>query len=227
MGVPGQLEELVRSARAQLPPLLREVVQVVPLYQHLTEAWHRQPAARWRYPTGTLDCLGRLHTCNFRLWHTEDRVRRPHASDRLVARCKRSIDALNQQRHNQIEQLDALLYACLYEHRNTPQTDAELHSETPGSLVDRLSIASLKVYHMAREARRPEATASHRQQCREHLAVLEEQRDDLSTCLCRLGLDLWHGRKRFKRYRQFKMYNDPALNPEIYRRHADQQSLTL
>jgi hypothetical protein len=220
-----QLEALVRDAQIQLPQLLCEVMQGMPLYQHLTEMWHRQPAEQLRYPDGTLACLGQLHACNFRLWHTEDRVRRPDASDRMIAECKRTIDGLNQQRHNQIERLDALLYSCLYEHHNRLQPDAELHSETPGSLVDRLSIATLKVYHMAREAGRDDAAAPHRQRCRERLTVLEEQRHDLYACLCRLCLDLWHGRKRFKRYRQFKMYNDPELNPEIYRHRSGQQAL--
>jgi hypothetical protein len=220
-----QLDERGGNAQAQLPPLLREVVRVMPLYRHLTEAWHRQPTEQLRYPDGTLDCLGQLHACNFRLWHTEDRARRPDAPDRAIAECKRAIDRLNQQRHHRIEGLDALLYRCLYEQHDRLRPGAELHSETPGSLVDRLSIATLKVYHMAREAGRDDATAPHRQRCRERLTILEEQRDDLHACLCRLCLDLWQGRKRFKRYRQFKMYNDPELNPEIYRHRFGQQSL--
>jgi hypothetical protein len=46
--------------------------------------------------------------------------------------------------------------------------------------------------------------------------VLNEQRDDLAACLDALWTDSLAGRRRFKLYRQFKMYNDPALNPVLY-----------
>jgi hypothetical protein len=32
-----------------------------------------------------------------------------------------------------------------------------------------------------------------------------------------LLIDYLAGRKRMKLYKQFKMYNDPTLNPEVYR----------
>ena len=35
-----------------------------------------------------------------------------------------------------------------------PTPDSPLHSETPGMIIDRLSILSLKVYHMRLEAGR-------------------------------------------------------------------------
>jgi hypothetical protein len=48
------------------------------------------------------------------------------------------------------------------------------------------------------------------------LAVLEEQRSDLASCLDELWSEVHAGRRRFKLYRQMKMYNDPDLNPAIY-----------
>jgi SAM-dependent methyltransferase len=45
--------------------------------------------------------------------------------------------------------------------------------------------------------------------------VLQEQRSDLASCLAELMRDVRDGRARFKRYRQFKMYNDPRLNPVL------------
>jgi hypothetical protein len=159
---------------------------------------------------------------NFRLWHAEDSVRRPGATDHDIAQSKRTIDTFNQQRHGQIEQLDTWLFAYLYGHNSRALANAELHSETPGNLLDRLSILTLKVYYMGREAERQDAAVAHRQTCQQRLTILEEQRDDIYGCLCRLCLDLWSGRKTFKVYRQFKMYNDPDLNPEIYR-HRPQQ----
>jgi len=85
-------------------------------------------------------------------------------------------------------------------------------------MIDRLSILSLKLYHTREEAERKDASDEHRRRNLERLKILEEQRSDLAENLRRLWDDLHAGRRRFKLYRQLKMYNDPALNPEIYRR---------
>ena len=218
------LQELLARAHALLPNELRTVADVVPLYRCLTEVWAQQPAAPLSIPAQGLVWAHRLHLCNFRLWHVEDGVRRPGASERFIAQSKRTIDTVNQQRHEQIEQLDTWLFTSLYAHNFRRPADTELHSETPGNLLDRLSILTLKVYYMGREAERQDATVVHRQTCRQHLAVLQKQRDDIYGCLCRLCLDLWSGRKTFKIYHQFKMYNDPDLNPEIYRHRATKEA---
>ena len=212
-----RLQELLVRAHTLLPMELRTVVDVVPLYRSLTAVWAQWPTAPLSLPAQGLVWAYRLHLYNFRLWHIEDGVRRPGASESFIAQSKRAIDTFNQQRHDQIEQLDIWLFTCLYEHNSRCLAETELHSETPGNLLDRLSILTLKVYYMGCEAERQDATVVHRQTCRQRLAVLTEQHDDIYTCLCRLCLDLWSGRKTFKIYRQFKMYNDPDLNPEIYR----------
>ena len=48
------------------------------------------------------------------------------------------------------------------------------------------------------------------------LAVLNEQRQDLTTAIDQLLDDIEAGRKYMKVYRQMKMYNDPATNPILY-----------
>jgi hypothetical protein len=60
------------------------------------------------------------------------------------------------------------------------------------------------------------ADEAHRTASRARLARLEEQRADLAGCLDALLADAAAGRAYFKVYRQFKMYNDPALNPALY-----------
>jgi len=219
-----RLQELLARAHALLPMELRMVINMAPLYKSLTAVWAQQPAAPFSLPAQGLIWAHQLHLCNFRLWHVEDGVRRPGAPESFIAQSKRAIDTFNQQRHEQIEQLDTWLFACLYNHNWRSLSEAELHSETPGNLLDRLSILTLKVYYMGREAERQDATVVHHQTCRQRLAMLEEQHGDIYTCLCRLCLDLWSGRKTFKIYRQFKMYNDPDLNPEIYRHRATKET---
>lgn len=84
-------------------------------------------------------------------------------------------------------------------------------------MIDRLSILALKVFHTREEAGRDTATNSHRQRNRERLDLLCEQRGDLARALDMFFKDLTGGRRRFKLYRQMKMYNDPDLNPAIYK----------
>lgn len=185
-------------------------------------AWHRSPEeaeAGLREgevsPIGTLgQAIGAEHLVNIRLWHEEDRARRPDAPDRVIAETKRRIDALNQRRNDLVEEIDAQLLAAL-ERRGLPNVDAPLHSETPGAIIDRLSVLALRIYHMDEEATRPDALPEHRARSRERTVVLEEQRADLAECLDSLQRDLLAGRRRFRRYRQFKMYNDPEMNPYL------------
>ena len=96
--------------------------------------------------------------------------------------------------------------------------DARLNSETPGSMIDRLSISALKIYHMEEETRRPVASSEHSLNCETKLHLLLEQRRDLGECLQEILEDLASGRKFLKVYRQMKMYNDSSLNPVLYQK---------
>ena len=61
-----------------------------------------------------------------------------------------------------------------------------------------------------------DATPQHIEAVQRKLAVCLAQHDDLSTSLAELLEDIFAGRKRHRTYRQFKMYNDPTLNPYLY-----------
>ncbi|MCU1223175.1 MAG: hypothetical protein JWQ42_1268 [Edaphobacter sp.] len=153
------------------------------------------------------------HRANFDLWHEEDKARAPGATDTDIARVKQAIDGLNQRRNDLAEKMDVWLLGTLEQNEEAP-----LHSETPGLMIDRLSILALKIYHTGEEAHRETATETHRQRNADRLALLEEQREDLAACLDVLWTEVLQGRRRFKLYRQMKMYNDPELNPAIYGR---------
>mgnify|MGYP000023051794 FL=1 len=59
-------------------------------------------------------------------------------------------------------------------------------------------------------------TPEHIASCEKKLAVLKEQRADLSLAVRHLVTEFVEGAKTPKLYFQFKMYNDPTLNPELY-----------
>jgi hypothetical protein len=86
-------------------------------------------------------------------------------------------------------------------------------AETMGSLIDKICIAELKMYHIREQVNRPDAAEGHRTMCRTRLAVMERQRNDLVAELNELTR-AWSRRQwRPKVYRQFKMYNDPRFRP--------------
>ena len=158
------------------------------------------------------------HHTNFDLWHEEDKARDPDASDAIIATVKRSIDRLNQKRNDEIEQIDEALLDELGQRSVRIMVDARLNSETPGSMIDRLSISALKIYHMDEETKRVDASSEHQKNCEAKLMLLQEQRRDLGKCLMEFLEDLVFGRKTLKVYRQMKMYNDSSLNPVLYQK---------
>jgi len=157
--------------------------------------------------------VGMNHRENGLLWSQEDQARRIGVPDSAIAANKRAIDRHNQCRNDAVERIDELLVEAL---GSAGDPSARLHSETPGAMIDRLSILSLKIHHMRQQTERADAGTEHIEACRAKLARLVEQRADLAHCLDELLADCAAGRARFKVYRQFKMYNDPTLNPYLY-----------
>ena len=165
--------------------------------------------------------VSRQHYVNFELWHQEDMARDPDASDSKIAAVKRAIDVLNQRRNDMIEQMDQYLLNVLQKNNLQYTEDAEMNSETPGSIIDRLSINALKIYHMDEEIQRPNVADEHRKKCSVKLSVLNDQRNDLKKSLETLLADLKDGKKRMKVYQQMKMYNDENLNPILYQKEKN------
>ena len=98
----------------------------------------------------------------------------------------------------------------------TISKEAKQNSETLGAMIDRLSILSLKIFHMAIQTKRENVSEIHIQTCSNKLEALKIQRNDLCICFDELFYDCRHGSRYFKQYKQFKMYNDPNLNPQLY-----------
>jgi hypothetical protein len=197
-----------------------QATSITRLHSDLTVAWHQPPpfAEPAPHPDAPLELhalILRQHHENFDLWHQEDQARDTSATDAEIACVKHAIDALNQRRNDLVEKIDEWFLANI-----SPQNpDSPLHSETPGLIIDRLSILALKIFHTRIEAHRETASDAHRLRNTTRLNLLEQQATDLAHCLEALLLEVVNGTRRFKLYRQMKMYNDPELNPALYKHH--------
>lgn len=210
---------MIQKSGIPLAPLI-DAHAIMALHDQSTKDWHELPPPNVIAVTPPEDLTSALraqHQANFHLWHLEDEARSPYVIDREIATVKRIIDRMNQQRNDLMERCDALLLEAL-SRQGLPVPVAPLHSETPGLIVDRLSVLALKIFHTREEVQRTDASPGHIRKNRERLQLLEEQRTDLAGCLDRLWEQVIHGQRRFKLYRQFKMYNDPSLNPAVYKK---------
>jgi len=185
--------------------------------------WHRAeptfavPRQQGDHAGAFDDLLLRQHWCNFQLWHVEDRARRRDAEPGVIVECKSAIDILNQERNDLVEALDTYLVRLLVPLLPEPAAGRpRYHSETLGMILDRGSILALKIFHMREQAVRSGVPEEHRTVCERKLAVLCEQCADLLQSAEDLVGEYISGAKRPKVYYQFKMYNDPTLNPELY-----------
>ena len=98
------------------------------------------------------------HRQNFLIWHEEDLARRDNLPTERIREAKRAIDRHNQWRNDAIEAMDAALGApCV-----PPAAEAPRHSESPGMMLDRLSILALREYHLEEETTRPEVSPEQR-----------------------------------------------------------------
>ncbi|WP_238397445.1 DUF4254 domain-containing protein [Anatilimnocola aggregata] len=177
--------------------------------------WHTKPIEN--HYTGFLGLVCQQLTYNFQLWHEEDIARSKDVPDSTIAQVKRAIDRYNQQRNDYIEKLDDWITDRLEQLQVTPAPNATQNTETAGSSIDRLAILALRIYHLQEQAERTDATPEHRASVAGKLGIAVMQQQDLSRSAQELIDDIFAGRKKHKTYRQMKMYNDPTLNPYLYK----------
>jgi hypothetical protein len=149
-------------------------------------------------------------------WHFEDVVRDPNIDPAAALVLKRRIDASNQVRTDMVEYIDSYFLDKYKDVAIKP--GARINTESPAWAIDRYSILALKIYHMKQETLRTDVSAEHIQTCTKKLNVLQEQYADLSTAIEELLADIAAGDKYMKVYKQMKMYNDPNLNPVLYKK---------
>ena len=199
-----------------------DIQEIIELQTRTVAQWHQGPIDN--RAADLLETVCTQHSFNYQLWHQEDIARSPDVTDQEIARVKRSIDGFNQQRNDWIEKVDDQIAQMITENGVVPIKDAPLNTETPGSAIDRLSIMSLRLYHLREQLERTDVDQEHRKSVEEKIMVCLLQQTELAKSLQQLVDGLFSGQKRHLTYRQFKMYNDPTLNPYLYQSAARKAS---
>lgn len=149
-------------------------------------------------------------------WHLEDIIRDPHIDPAEALLLKRRIDKSNQDRTDLVERIDSYFWEQY--HTVQPKENAKINTESPAWAIDRLSILHVKIYHMQEQVNRTDVSQEQHDKCAAKLAVLQEQLQDMTTSITQLLEDYASGERIMKVYRQMKMYNDPTLNPVLYKK---------
>ena len=149
-------------------------------------------------------------------WHLEDIIRDPHIDPAEALLLKRRIDKSNQDRTDLVERIDSYFWEQY--HTVHPKENAKINTESPAWAIDRLSILHVKIYHMQEQVNRTDVSQEQHDKCASKLAVLQEQLQDMTTSITQLLEDYASGERIMKVYRQMKMYNDPTLNPVLYKK---------
>lgn len=154
-----------------------------------------------------INVLHELAGLHCQQWALEDQTRSTRATAKQIAQCKSAIDQHNSRRHQLIDAFDATY--CYV----PPKGDGRRFSETPGEMCDRLVIVALKIEH-TRQARQ-DATVPDtvRERCEAAWHRLQAWQAYLSQCLVEMIQALGTGEALLPPRSEFKMYNDPWLNP--------------
>ena len=203
---------LVPSSFAQVRNIQSDVIERWHALEPDIKSWPgAQEIVATQSATGWAATCETLQLINTYQWHEEDKSRAHGAGDEFLGAVKRSIDASNRRRVQTVDKLDDIIFNGLSE-SGSLNPEAPLNSESPGSIIDRLSVLMLKLYHVT-EGRDSLVSAGEDSDKIEAIQgqvdTLSEQINDLGQCLDRLLQGIASGSVRVKFYRQVKVYIDP------------------
>lgn len=187
--------------------------RLIEWFSDLTELWHDAAPIKPNDIESPKGLTQWIHYKNYIVWHLEEYVHKNEATDAEILEAEKTIDMHSLKRLAAIEQIDIWLDNVLKSAGISLGDDAPVNSETPGSIIDRLSIITLKIYHIQQHLEANNLDEKTRNDLNIRLAVLKEQYADVARALDSLLLDLRQAKKRHKVYRQFKIYNDPSFHP--------------
>lgn len=133
--------------------------------------------------------LLRHHTAQ---WQAEDRSRASADDDSVLAATKREIDQMNTARTRLVDSINT----CVAEHVRQDST-AVLHTETLGSVIDRICIASVRSTQLQQI---PNAKSRAR--------LADQQLRELTTAYDQLVKELLEGTRRVPAWKMLKSYGE-------------------
>jgi hypothetical protein len=198
----------------------RDFASVEAILTDVINRWHEQEESITDWPStlesipcgrpeGWAQTAERLQLINTFQWHEEDKSRDHGADDTILAATKRSIDASNRRRVQTIDALDDIIFTGLKE-AGLLKDGAQLNSESPASIIDRLTVLALKIYHVDEALAAFRASGEEPGTMQERLDTLTEQSRDLGACLNRILTGIRAGDMGLKLYRQVKVYRQPG-----------------
>lgn len=190
---PREVPIMAAGSEPTLQPYVADVREVLPRSASIIEAFRAR--TRSDFPRQrVLDTANELAAHHQRQWHAEDACRAPGVTSEDIAAGKRLIDELNARRVALVEQVDEWVASQI-----RSRADASLHTETFGSVVDRLAIAWVRANSLinANDAR-DRARVALRQ-----LAELADAYDDLVR-------DVAAGQRRLPAWRPLKAYRSAS-----------------
>jgi hypothetical protein len=149
-------------------------------------------------PIPWVTLVAELVGSNLKQWELEDATRDPCATDEEVSHAKRGIDRLNIGRHRLVEQIDASIHAGLDQ-----PPDAPLATESPGMVLDRLSVLVIRRVHT-------ESVSTTQSDYVGRLPQLDARIAALSSAFDTFVDELQAGTRRFLPYEHFKLYQSGA-----------------
>jgi hypothetical protein len=169
------------------------VREILPRSASIIEAF-RETTSRDHPGRLVQDTANELAAHHEQQWQAEDVSRAPGASAEDIAASKRLIDDLNAQRVALVEQIDEWVTGQIH-----VRADASLHTETLGSVIDRLAIAWVRANSLINtNDARDRARLALRQ-----LAELADAYDDLIR-------DVATGHRRLPAWRPLKTYRSAS-----------------
>lgn len=190
--------------------------RLIEWFNDLTELWHDTSPIKPAETASPQGLTQWIHYKNFVVWHLEEKIRIGDLSPDQIVEIQKSIDLHNLKRLEAMEQIDIWIENVLVSAGIRPGREVEVNSETIGSIVDRLSILTLKIFHLDERINNEDTAPEERQETLLRKNILFEQRADVASALDRLLLEYRQARKRHCVYRQFKIYNDPNFHWEDY-----------
>jgi hypothetical protein len=146
---------------------------------------------------------------NCELWRQED-LAREAGDDTQRGIIKTTIDKLNQQRNDAIQQFDQWFSAAVNSSRSICHNN-RLYTETVGSVVDRLSILLIRQWHLQHKADHVSINSAVGLQLSELRTRCRAQLDYLRQAGQQMVNAYFAGEAKPVNWQHLKLYNDPEL----------------